>query len=62
MSALLQPRSTSTAAGLVHLRGWLASPLRRREALVGYLTILPWLLGFLFFALGPICSARSCPD
>ena len=28
--------------------------LRRREAVVGYLTILPWLLGLIIFSLGPI--------
>lgn len=33
---------------------WLSSKMRRNEALAAYLCILPWLLGFLFFALGPI--------
>ena len=28
--------------------------LRRREALAGYVAILPWLVGFLLFTLGPI--------
>jgi multiple sugar transport system permease protein len=32
----------------------LSSPLRRQEALAGYVTILPWLLGFLIFSAGPI--------
>jgi len=31
-----------------------ASPLRRREALNGYLAILPWFLGFLIFTAGPM--------
>ncbi|MBI2940561.1 MAG: sugar ABC transporter permease [Chloroflexi bacterium] len=31
--------------------------LRRREALAGYLAILPWFLGFLFFAIGPIAAS-----
>jgi multiple sugar transport system permease protein len=30
------------------------SPLRRREALFGYVAILPWLLGFLIFTAGPM--------
>ena len=34
-----------------------ASALRRGEALAGYLAILPWLLGFLFFTLGPLLAS-----
>jgi len=30
------------------------SPLRRQEAIAGYLSILPWFLGFLIFSAGPI--------
>src|SRR5215204_4133534 len=30
------------------------SPLRRREAINGYLAILPWFLGFLIFTAGPM--------
>jgi multiple sugar transport system permease protein len=33
------------------------STLRRREAAAGYLAILPWLLGFLFFTLGPLLAS-----
>ncbi|MCA9912259.1 MAG: sugar ABC transporter permease, partial [Anaerolineae bacterium] len=33
------------------------SESRRREALAGYLFILPWLLGFLVFFLGPIIAS-----
>src|SRR5262249_53565656 len=32
----------------------LGSPLRRQEALAGYLSIVPWFLGFLIFSAGPI--------
>jgi multiple sugar transport system permease protein len=38
-------------------RSWLGSNLRRQEALAGYLAILPWFLGFLFFSLGPIIAS-----
>lgn len=38
-------------------RGWLGSPLQRREAIEGYLWISPWILGFLIFALGPIIAS-----
>jgi multiple sugar transport system permease protein len=31
--------------------------MRRREALAGYVAILPWLLGFLFFTLGPLVAS-----
>lgn len=30
------------------------SPLRRREAMFGYIAILPWLIGFLVFTAGPM--------
>lgn len=33
------------------------SPLMRREALAGYLFILPWIAGFLVFVLGPIVAS-----
>jgi multiple sugar transport system permease protein len=33
------------------------SALQRREALAGYLAILPWLLGFLLFTLGPLVAS-----
>jgi multiple sugar transport system permease protein len=38
-------------------RGWLGSPLQRREALEGYIWISPWIIGFLVFALGPIIAS-----
>ncbi len=38
-------------------RFWLTSPARRREALAGYLAILPWFLGFIFFSAGPIVAS-----
>jgi len=31
--------------------------LKRQEAITGYIAILPWLLGFIFFALGPIVAS-----
>jgi multiple sugar transport system permease protein len=30
------------------------SPLRRKEAMFGYIAILPWLIGFLVFTAGPM--------
>ena len=38
-------------------RGWLGSPLQRREALEGYLWISPWVIGFIIFSLGPIIAS-----
>jgi multiple sugar transport system permease protein len=38
-------------------RGWLGSPLERREAIEGYLWISPWVIGFLIFSLGPIIAS-----
>ena len=40
--------------GTAHLP---TSPARRREALLGYLFILPWIIGFLLFTLGPFLSS-----
>jgi multiple sugar transport system permease protein len=34
-----------------------ASPLRRREALEGYLFISPWLVGFVLLTLGPLIAS-----
>jgi len=34
-----------------------ASPARRREALLGYLYISPWAIGFLFLVLGPVLAS-----
>ena len=33
------------------------SPTRRKEAVSGYIFILPWILGFLFFTLGPLIAS-----
>ena len=38
-------------------RGWLGSSFRRKEALAGYVAILPWLLGFVIFSVGPIVAS-----
>ena len=38
-------------------RSWLGSPIQRREAIEGYLWILPWVFGFLIFSLGPILAS-----
>ena len=38
-------------------RGWLGSSFRRKEALAGYVAILPWLLGFVIFSVGPIIAS-----
>ncbi len=35
----------------------LGSPLQRREAIAGYVSILPWLLGFIGLSLGPIAAS-----
>ncbi len=37
--------------------GWLGSPLARREALIGYIFISPWLIGFIVFLAGPILAS-----
>src|SRR5579863_678744 len=39
------------------LRGRRASPLRRREAIEGYLYLLPWLVGYVAFSGGPIVAS-----
>ncbi|MBM4456203.1 MAG: sugar ABC transporter permease [Chloroflexi bacterium] len=46
---------TTQAVARVPHRG--LSPLRRREAILGYLFISPWVLGFLFFTLGPFLAS-----
>jgi len=38
-------------------RTWFSSKMRRQEAFAGYLSILPWLLGFIFFAAGPVLAS-----
>jgi multiple sugar transport system permease protein len=51
-------RATAARSEWPRLAPWaalgLGSPLRRQEALAGYIAILPWLLGFLIFSAGPI--------
>ncbi len=46
----------STAVSVPHKRRW-GTPLQRREAIEGYLWIMPWLIGFLVFSLGPIIAS-----
>ena len=46
-----EPVAAASAKG-VHM-----GKLARREALAGYLTIAPWLLGFLLFELGPLLTS-----
>ncbi len=36
---------------------WFSSKMRRQEALAAYVCILPWFLGFLIFALGPVIAS-----
>jgi multiple sugar transport system permease protein len=50
---LMQARARSGTAR----RSPFASPMRRREAIAGYIAILPWFLGFLIFALGPMVAS-----
>ena len=50
---LMQARSRPGKAR----RSPFASPMRRREAIAGYIAILPWFLGFLIFALGPMVAS-----
>jgi multiple sugar transport system permease protein len=47
-------RAAPIRSALPRLGVRLGSPLRRQEALAGYLSILPWFLGFLIFSAGPI--------
>lgn len=51
--AALQPTIAATPA---QRRTVWTSPLRRREAIDGYVFILPWLLGLLIFTLGPFVA------
>lgn len=37
-------------------RRW-GTPLQRREAMEGYLWIMPWVIGFIVFSLGPIIAS-----
>jgi multiple sugar transport system permease protein len=47
---------TVTQSSGLH-RIWSGSSLRRREAIAGYIAILPWFLGFLIFSVGPIIAS-----
>lgn len=48
-------RPSTTAPTVRKARTWsLRTPLMRREALVGWLLLLPWILGFALFTLGPM--------
>ena len=51
--------SATTAVQLTRQEGQTQniSNLRRREAVLGYLFILPWILGFLIFILGPFLAS-----
>jgi len=50
-------QTETTTAPRNAYRSEYASPMRRREALAGYVAILPWLLGFLVFSLGPVVAS-----
>src|SRR5688500_10830538 len=54
------PESTSArqakGVSLHAARSLWASPLRRREAIDGFVFILPWLLGLIIFTIGPFLS------
>lgn len=52
--SLIQAQSKYEDGDREKRRSWFSSKIRRDEALAGYLAVLPWLLGFLFFALGPV--------
>src|SRR5215216_3090086 len=49
MSSLPQSRVSQSRVSRSRI-----SPLRRREALEGFLWISPWIIGFLVFTLGPM--------
>jgi multiple sugar transport system permease protein len=46
----------STVAPTRRTHRW-GTPLQRREAIEGYLWIMPWIIGFLVFSLGPIIGS-----
>lgn len=48
---------TSPVAASLGVRTRFRLSLREREAIAGYLAILPWFLGFLLFAAGPIVAS-----
>jgi multiple sugar transport system permease protein len=47
----------SDVTASTRLRGLRASPMRRREAIEGYLYLLPWLIGYVAFSGGPILAS-----
>jgi len=57
MSASPHPVTTPLVRRVAVGPSWWTSPMRRREAIAGYVAILPWLLGFIIFALGPIVAS-----
>jgi multiple sugar transport system permease protein len=51
-------RDVATGASL-SAWGFGASRARRREALAGYLFLLPWMLGFIIFVAGPLLASAA---
>lgn len=49
--------SAGTAVAASPAKGFQMGHLARREALAGYLTIAPWLVGFLIFEFGPLLTS-----
>lgn len=56
MSTTQRVPLATTARSRNDLRRLWASPVRRREAIEGYLFIMPWLLGFLIFTFWPFIA------
>lgn len=56
MAQIVLPQEKVSNPRLERVRKFLASPLRLREAIDGYLFIMPWLLGLLVFTLYPFVS------
>lgn len=49
-----QPKPRPQAEPDKKINFWTVPSMRREEAIAGFICILPWFLGFLFFALGPV--------
>lgn len=56
MVADVRALQSPSPGGPSHRRWW-RSPLGRRDAVIGYLCILPWLLGFLGFTAYPLIAS-----
>src|SRR5215831_9341609 len=56
MTALSRPLRTTRNGSTSRRR---LTPLARREALWGYLFISPWIIGFLWFTLGPMIASLA---